>query len=83
VTGAVVRWVGALEEENKRYLQELKGIVRDGLLVFEELGPDAVRLGGDRLLMGLRAIPVLLASYYARLEPHAHAVEGLLEPIVV
>jgi len=83
VMGAVVRWVGALEEENKRYLHELKGIVRDGLLVFEELGPDAVRLGGDRLLMGLHAIPVLLESYYARLEPHARAVEGLLEPIVV
>jgi sulfite reductase (NADPH) flavoprotein alpha-component len=83
VMGAVVRWVGALEEENKRYLQELKGIVRDGLLVFEELGPDAVRVGGGRLLMGLHAIPRLLESYYARLEPHARAVEGLLEPIVV
>jgi hypothetical protein len=78
-----VRWVGALEEENKRYLHELKGIVRDRLLVFEELGPDAVRVGGGRLLMGLHAIPRLLESYYARLEPHARAVEGLLEPIVV
>jgi hypothetical protein len=83
VMGAIVRWVGALEEENKRYLRELKAIVRDGLLVFEELGPDAVRLGGDRLLERLRAIPVLLESYYAGLEPHARAVEGLLEPIVV
>ena len=79
----IVRWASALEEENKRYLHELKGIVRDGLLVFETLESDAVRQGGDRLLDALRAVPALLESYYERLEPHAQAVERMLGPIVV
>jgi len=47
---ALVRWAAALEEENKRYLHELKSIVREGLLAFESLEADAVRHGGDRLL---------------------------------
>jgi hypothetical protein len=80
---AVIRWADALETEDKRYLHELTGILREGLVVFESLGPDTVRLGGDRLLAQLRAVPVLLESYYERLAPHARAVEGMIAPIQV
>jgi sulfite reductase alpha subunit-like flavoprotein len=83
VMGALVRWAAALEEENRRYLHELKGIVREGLLVFESLEADAVRHGGDQLVAQVRAIPALLESYYERLAPAARAVETMLEPIVV
>lgn len=78
---ALLRWSQMFEAEDKRYLRELKSILREGIIVFESLERDSARTGGDRLLAALRAIPQLLAAYNERLAPHALELEGVLEPV--
>lgn len=55
------------EDEAKRLLRELRLALRVGLQVFETYEQRTIPLGGGQLLAALRAIPEVLAGYYARL----------------
>ena len=60
-------WTQTLETEDKRYMAELKSILRDGVVLFESHERATVREGGEALLGCVRAVPALLADHYARL----------------
>jgi sulfite reductase (NADPH) flavoprotein alpha-component len=71
-------WARRLEAEDKRYMAELKDLLRDGLALFEAHEADVARQASDRLLAAVRAVPELLAAYYARLAPAAAALDEQL-----
>jgi cytochrome b involved in lipid metabolism len=65
--GALAARARALEAEDKRYMRELKSIVRDGVLLFEAHERGTIREAGDGLLACLRSVPELVGDYYGRL----------------
>lgn len=56
-----------LEQEDRHILRDLKLSLREGVMVFESLERDTIRLGGTRLLAILQSVPVLLEGFYQRL----------------
>jgi hypothetical protein len=62
----VKEYCALLDAEDKRYLQQIKMALRDGILIFEELEQDTVQLGSERLLETIGRIPRVLENYYAR-----------------
>jgi sulfite reductase alpha subunit-like flavoprotein len=68
-------WTSALEREDKRFMAELKAVIRDGILLFEEHESATTREAGDALLACLRAVPELLTVHYRRLAQSAAALE--------
>ena len=69
-------WARILEAEDKRYLVELKSILRSGVLLFEAHERSTAREVGDELLACLRSVPELAADYYTRVSDRA-AEQGL------
>jgi sulfite reductase alpha subunit-like flavoprotein len=74
---ALAAWAQALETEDKRYMAELKSILREGVVLFESHEGATSREAGEALLDCVRAVPALLAAYYARLAPAAAALQEL------
>jgi sulfite reductase (NADPH) flavoprotein alpha-component len=68
---ALAAWAQTLETEDKRYMAELKSILREGIVLFETHERATVREAREALLGCVRAVPSLLAAYYARLAPAA------------
>lgn len=62
----VKAYCAMLDVEDKRYLQEIKMALRDGILLFEQFEQDTIRLGSEQLLETARRIPRILEAYYAR-----------------
>ena len=56
-----------LEQEDRHILRDLKLSLREGVMIFESLERDTIRLGGTRLLAILQSVPVLLEGFYQRL----------------
>jgi sulfite reductase alpha subunit-like flavoprotein len=55
-----------LEEEDKRFLRDMKLALRAGVQVFEQLESETIARGSERLLAAVKALPEVLHAYYAR-----------------
>jgi sulfite reductase (NADPH) flavoprotein alpha-component len=71
---ALAEWTQALETADKRYMAELKWILREGVGLFEAHEAAVAQKAGDALLACVRDVPGLLEAYYARLAPAAAAL---------
>ena len=65
------------EQEDKRFLAEMKSVIRDGVKVFEEHGAGAVGAGRERLLESLRRVPGVLERYHTALAPGLEALQRM------
>jgi sulfite reductase (NADPH) flavoprotein alpha-component len=55
-----------LEQEDQRYMRELKRALCAGVRVFEQLERETIARGGGRLLAAARMVPKAIEEYYAR-----------------
>jgi hypothetical protein len=56
-----------LEEEDKRFLCDMKLALRAGVQVFEQLESDTIARGSEQLLAAVKTLPEVLGAYYARI----------------
>ena len=56
-----------LEEQDKRFLRDMKLALRAGVQVFEQLESDTIARGSERLLAVVTTLPAVLRAYYARI----------------
>jgi hypothetical protein len=56
-----------LEQEDRHILRDLKLTLREGVMIFESLERDTIRLGGPRLVTILQSIPAILEGFYQRI----------------
>lgn len=68
-------WTRTLELEDKRYMAELKSILRQGVLLFEAHERSTLQEAGQQLLDCVRAVPALLADYHRRLASGAAVLD--------
>jgi hypothetical protein len=64
-----------LEEENKRFLNEMKLALREGVRVFEEYERATIDQGSERLLEAIRKMPSMLEAYYTRVFAGIQTIE--------
>ena len=64
-----------LEQEDKRFMGEMKMALLAGIQIFEEFERDSIRQGGDRMLNACKAIPGVLEAYYDRVVSEARAID--------
>ncbi len=55
-----------LNEEDERFLHDIKMAVRAGVIIFEAFESQTIAQGSESLLETIREIPKILESYYAR-----------------
>jgi sulfite reductase (NADPH) flavoprotein alpha-component len=56
-----------LEEEDKRFLRDIKLALRAGVQVFEQLESKTIARGSELLLAAVTTLPEVLRAYYARI----------------
>ncbi len=61
-----------LEQEDTRFLREIKLALRGGVQVFEQLQTETIAKGGERLLAATMELPGVLEAYYARVMAGQH-----------
>jgi hypothetical protein len=64
-----------MEDENKRFLNELKLAMREGVRVFEEYEQATIDQGNGHLQQAIKKIPGALEAYYARMFAGVQAIE--------
>jgi cytochrome b involved in lipid metabolism len=66
-TVALVKdYCALLKSEDKRFLAEMKTVLRAGVMIFEQYERDTVKQGGMQLLEIVRQIPKILETYHSR-----------------
>jgi len=65
-----------LEEEDKRFLRELKLALRAGIQVFERFERETLTRGSDALLIVIRQIPGVLGAFYQRVYAGVQFIEA-------
>jgi cytochrome b involved in lipid metabolism len=68
-----------LEEEDKRFLRELKLTLREGIQVFERFERVTLARGSDSLLTVLRQIPGVLGAFYGRVHAGLQLIEAKVD----
>jgi sulfite reductase (NADPH) flavoprotein alpha-component len=71
----MVAYCELLEEENKRFLNEMKLALREGVRVFEEYERATIDQGSARLLEAIRKMPSMLEAYYTRVFAGIQTIE--------
>ena len=67
------RVASLLRERDVAFLQAMKLVVRDGVLVFEELETETMRAGGARLISCLRRVPEVARTFLRSLSGDLYA----------
>jgi sulfite reductase alpha subunit-like flavoprotein len=65
-----------LEQEDKRFLRELKLALREGIQVFERFERETLTRGSDALLTVIRQIPGVLSAFYQRVYTGVQLIEA-------
>jgi sulfite reductase (NADPH) flavoprotein alpha-component len=60
-------WCQALIHEDLQVMHEVKLALRDGLIIFEQMGVQSIQQGSESLLDALRRIPIIMEQYYQRM----------------
>ncbi len=64
-----------LQEEDTRFMREIKMLLREGVMVFETYESETINRGSEKLIDIAKQIPEVLRSYYARVIAGIEALE--------